>query len=197
MKLKNLKNLLALLLALVLALSCCAGFAETAADEDAAGALDSEEEAAAGEESQTQFFDDTLISSLDMTTSDWMLNGQTQALFAVLLMLEVATCDDPEVVALMDDCSVPELYITSSLNTDTDLDAIVVFYFLKKEQRLVQAMYVPLLNQFTASITEVTVDPELLMDALQAKGLFSDYQHISFADYSDALNALSEAVNSN
>ena len=51
MKLKNLKNLLALLLALVLALSCCAGFAETAADEDAAGALDSEEEAAAGEES--------------------------------------------------------------------------------------------------------------------------------------------------
>ena len=190
----KLKNLLALLLALVLALSCCAGFAETAADEDAAGALDSEEEAAAGEESQTQFFDDTLISSLDMTTSDWMLNGQTQALFAVLLMLEVATCD---VVALMDDCSVPELYITSSLNTDTDLDAIVVFYFLKEEQRLVQAMYVPLLNQFTASITEVTVDPELLMDALQAKGLFSDYQHISFADYSDALNALSEAVNSN
>ena len=188
MKLKNLKNLLALLLALVLALSCCAGFAETAADEDAAGG---------GDLRRGLPGVDTLISSLDMTTSDWMLNGQTQALFAVLLMLEVATCDDPEVVALMDDCSVPELYITSSLNTDTDLDAIVVFYFLKEEQRLVQAMYVPLLNQFTASITEVTVDPELLMDALQAKGLFSDYQHISFADYSDALNALSEAVNSN
>ena len=192
----NPKKLLALLLALALALSCCAGFAE-AADEAAAGALDSEEEAAAGEESQTQFFDDTLISSLDMTTDDWMLNGQTQSLFAVLLMLEVATCDDPEVVALMADCPVPELYITSSLNADTDLDAIVVFYFLKEEQRLVQAMYVPLLNQFTASITEVTVDPELIMNALQAQGLFSDYQHISFADFSDALNALNEAVNSN
>lgn len=188
----NPKKLLALLLALALALSCCAGFAEAAA-----GALDSEEEAAAGEESQTQFFDDTLISSLDMTTDDWMLNGQTQSLFAVLLMLEVATCDDPELVALMDDCPVPELYITSSLNTGTDLDTIVVFYFLKEEQRLVQAMYVPLLNQFTASITEVTVDPELIMNALQAQGLFSDYQHISFADYSDALNALNEAVNSN
>ena len=194
----KLKTLLALLLALVLALSCCVGFAENASNKDVANALKSEEKAADdGEESQTRFFDDTLISSLDMTTSDWMLNGQTQALFAVLLMLEVATCDDPEVVALMDDCSVPELYITSSLNTDTDLDAIVVFYFLKEEQRLVQAMYVPLLGQFTASITEVTVDPELIMDALQAKGLFSDYQHISFSDYSDALNALSEAVSGN
>ena len=112
----KLKNLLALLLALVLTLSCCAAFAEESTEADiAAGltdALETEEEAAseetAGEEeeSTTQFYDASLISAADLTAAEWMSSAETRALFAVLLNLEIATCDNAEAVALLDEFTV-------------------------------------------------------------------------------------------
>ena len=199
----KLKNLLALLLALVLTLSCCAAFAEESTEADiAAGltdALETEEEAAseetAGEEeeSTTQFYDASLISAADLTAAEWMSSAETRALFAVLLNLEIATCDNAEAVALLDEAGIPTVYITDSATAD--LQTITVLFFLEDLEKVIFAMYVPLLDQFTVGINDISADPELVMVAMQSEGIFTDYESISFGDYYQALSDLNDAVN--
>ena len=187
----KLKNLLALLLALVLTLSCCAAFAEESTEADiAAGltdALETEEEAAseetAGEEeeSTTQFYDASLISAADLTAAEWMSSAETRALFAVLLNLEIATCDNAEAVALLDEAGIPTMYITDSVTAD--LQTITVLFFLED------------LEKVTVGINDISADPELVMVAMQSEGIFTDYESISFGDYYQALSDLNDAVN--
>lgn len=199
----KLKNLLALLLALVLTLSCCTAFAEESTEADiAAGltdALETEEEAAseetAGEEeeSTTQFYDASLISAADLTAAEWMSSAETRALFAVLLNLEIAACDNAEAVALLDEAGIPTMYITDSATAD--LQTITVLFFLEDLEKVIFAMYVPLLDQFTVGINDISADPELVMVAMQSEGIFTDYESISFGDYYQALSDLNDAVN--
>ena len=200
----KLKNLLALLMALILTLSCCA-FAEEATEapeaDIAAGltdALETEEEAAAEEatgeeESTTQFYDASLISAAELTAEEWMSSAETRALFAVLLNLEVIGCDNAEAVALMDEAETPTMYITDSATAD--LQTITVLFFLEDLEKVIFTMYVPLLDQFTLTIIDNSADPELVMAAMKSGEVFSDYEFIPFEDYFQALSDLNDAVN--
>ena len=122
-----------------------------------------------------------------------MSSAETRALFAVLMNLEVATCDNAEAVALMDGAEIPTVYITDSVTSD--LQTITVLFFLEDLEKVIFTMYVPLLDQFTLSILDNSTDPALIMAAMKSGEVFSDYEFIPFEDYYQALSALNDAVN--
>ena len=190
----KLKNLLALLLALALTLTCCAAFAEEAAPAEAAETPEAMEgaEGDAAESGDTLLFDSAFFQNVELNIPDYMAAPETRAMSAVLMLLEMLNWNDAATLEVITGESLPTLYITAS--SELGDDGLSVYYFYPDLQKLVLATYVASLKQCHVALLDAEGDPAAVMDGLVSEGVLGSYEEISLTDYAAAMNQINQAI---
>ena len=197
-------RILALILAMLMCLSV--GFAEEATDGDTdlfgvGSGLNTEEleeeieEATDGEadEDDSSLYDTQIISQLDVDADEWLLSADLRAMLAVIMDFEMYSNPDFDVETLFDTYGQPVIYV----NVPTDLDglAVGVMYFYTEAELVVSATYLPILGQYSAFQTEISLDPGVVMEALSGEGMFTEYYEVTSDEYYNAISVMYDALN--
>ena len=185
----KLKNLLALLLALVLTLSCCTAFAEEAAPAETPEAMEGAEGNAA-ESDDMPLFDSVFFQNMEATIPEYMAASETRALSAVLMLLEMMTWNDAATLEIVTGESLPTMYITSS--SELGDDGLSVYYFYPDLNKMVLATYVASLKQCHVAVLDAEDEPAVVMEGLVSEGILGSYEEISLADYYNALTQVQQ-----
>lgn len=187
----KLKNLLALLLALVLTLACCAAFAEEAAPTETPEAMEGAEGNAA-ESDDMPLFDSVFFQNMEVTIPEYMAASETRALSAVLMLLEMMNWNDAATLEIITGESLPTLYITAS--SELGDDGLSVYYFYPDLNKMVLATYVASLNQCHVAVLDAEGEPAAVMEGLVSEGILGSYEEISLTDYAAAMNQINQAL---
>lgn len=185
----KLKNLLALLLALVLTLSCCTAFAEEAAPAETPEAMEGAEGNAA-ESDDMPLFDSVFFQNMEATIPEYMAASETRALSAVLMLLEIMNWNDAATLEIVTGESLPTMYITAS--SELGDDGLSVYYFYPDLNKMVLATYAASLKQCYVAVLDAKGEPAALMEGLVSEGILGSYEEISLADYYNALTQVQQ-----
>lgn len=187
----KLKNLLALLLALVLTLACCTAFAEEAAPAETPEAMEGAEGNAA-ESDDMPLFDSVFFQNMEATIPEYMAASETRALSAVLMLLEMMNWNDAATLEIVTGESLPTMYITAS--SELGDDGLSVYYFYPDLQKMVLATYVASLKQCHVAVLDAEDEPAAVMEGLVSEGILGSYEEISLTDYAAAMNQINQAL---
>lgn len=192
-------RILALMLAALMCLSV--GFAEEEADDNTelfnvGSGIESEVEDAAesiedGDEDNS-LYDTAILGKLDVDVDEWLLSDELRAMLAVIMEFELYCNEDFDTETLSDTCGDPVIYV--AVPADLDGLAVSVMFYYTDADLVISASYLPILGQYTAFQSELSLDPDIAMYALNSEGLFSEYYEVSNDDYYDALYSLSDAI---
>ena len=190
----KLKNLLALLLALALTLSCGAAFAEEAAPAETAETPEAMEgaEGDAAESGDMPLFDSVFFQNMEVTIPEYMAAPETRAMSAVLMLLEMMNWNDAATLEIITGESLPTLYITAS--SELGDNGLSVYYFYPDLQKMVLATYVASLNQCHVAVLDAEDEPAAVMEGLVSEGILGSYEEISLTDYAAAMNQINQAL---
>lgn len=185
----KLKNLLALLLALVLTLACCTAFAEEAAPAETPEAMEGAEGNAA-ESDDMPLFDSVFFQNMEATIPEYMAASDTRALSAVLMLLEIMNWNDAATLEIVTGESLPTMYITAS--SELGDDGLSVYYFYPDLNKMVLATYAASLKQCHVAVLDAEGEPAALMESLVSEGILGSYEEISLTDYYNALTQVQQ-----
>lgn len=185
----KLKNLLALLLALVLTLACCTAFAEEAAPAETPEAVEGAEGNAA-ESDDMPLFDSVFFQNMEATIPEYMAASETRALSAVLMLLEIMNWNDAATLEIVTGESLPTMYITAS--SELGDDGLSVYYFYPDLNKMVLATYVASLKQCHVAVLDAEDEPAAVMEGLVSEGILGSYEEISLTDYYNALTQVQQ-----
>lgn len=194
-------RILALMLAMLMCLS--AGFAEEADDESNdlfkvgsglnPGELEEEiEEAADGADDDSDMYGTALLADLDVDAGEWLLSADLRAMLAVIMDYELYCNEDFDTGTLSDTYGHPAIYIT--VPSGLEGMAVGVMYFYTDAELVISATYIPILGQYTAFKSELSLDPAISMNALASEELFAEYYEVTSDDYYNAASLMYDAL---
>ncbi len=197
-------RILALMLAVLMCLSV--GFAEENADGGSdlfnvgsgldTGELEEEiEEATDGAddaEDDSDMYGAGLLADLDVDADEWLLSADLRAMLAVIMDYELYCNEDFDTETLSDTYGHPTIYVT--VPTDLEGLAVGVMYFYTEAELVISATYLPILGQYTAFQSELSLDPAISMNALASEDLFAEYYEVTSDDYYNAASLMYDAL---
>lgn len=198
-------RILALVLAMIMCLSV--GFAEEAADDNTdlfnvGSGFDSEEieeeieEATTGTEDDgdddSDLYDTIILSQLDVSVEEWLLSADLRAMLAVCMDFELYSNPDFDTDALADTYGDPTIYVV--IPSGFEGLAVGVMYFYTEAELVISTTYVPILGQYNAFQSELSLNPETAIIALVNEEIFDEYYEVTSDDYYNAALLMYDAL---
>ena len=140
------------------------------------------------------FYDPTMMHLLDCSVEEWLLSPELRALYAVLMHFELYEVPEFNMEYMMDTYSDPVIYVT--VPADVERQGIGVMMFYTEANTVYSASYYPILEQYTAFQTDISLAPDSVMASLSSEGLFEEYYPVTSEEYYAAALALDECFDS-
>lgn len=140
------------------------------------------------EEDDSELYDAVIMSGLDVDTGEWILSADLRAMLAVIMDYELYCNEDFDTEAY----GFPTVYV----NVPDGFDglAVGVMYFYTDAELVISATYIPILGQYSAFQSELSLSPAIAMSALDDEDLFTEYYEVTTDEYQNALILMADAI---
>ena len=170
-------RIVALIMALMLSTFCFAAFAED----------------------EYPIHEPILLSGMELTAAEWLADGDTRALFSLLLQLEMAIYEEEyHMGEYLEVYGLPTQYVAIN-DSDPAFTFLEVFYFFNDGVNgvMVVGLYMPDYGMFNGFVMDYAGDPVAMMESFLEGGSITGYYEITLDEMYNAYVLVDSVINGN